>query len=88
MRSPKATGCGGNWESFINDSILASKSGPKLIPDVAGTFHVPYAMIRLTAHGMCLLLSNITALGRQPNGTDAIHGGHGISANGELREEA
>ena len=32
---------------------------------VAGTFHVPSANHRETAHGMCLLLSKVSAIDRQ-----------------------
>ena len=33
---------------------------------VAGTFHVPSPILRLTEHGMCLLLSKVSAIGLIP----------------------
>ena len=34
---------------------------------VAGTFDVPSAILRLTAHGMCLLLSKASGIVRTPS---------------------
>ena len=41
-------------------------NGTHFARKVAGTFHVPSAFLRLTAHGMCLLLSKVSAIGLAP----------------------
>ncbi len=55
-------------------------NGTDFTRKVAGTFHVPSPNCRVTAHGMCLLLSKVSAIGRQPSGSPKS----GITANVRL----
>ncbi len=41
-------------------------NGAHFVGKIAGTFHVPSAILRLTAHGMCLPLFKVTAIGLTP----------------------
>ena len=53
---------------LLADALWRQLNGTDFTRKVAGTFHVPSAINRLTAHGMCLLLS----VGRQSRNCRAV----------------
>ena len=62
-------GCAGRLQPFLTFAAGPgglTPNGPHIVGIVAGTFHVPSAVFRLTAHGMCLRLSKVSAIGLTP----------------------
>ena len=77
-RSVPATFVGHVRQRFLGVSPLGKNRG--LTPNgtdftrkVAGTFHVPSAKLQVTAHGMCLLLSKVSAIGLAPPRSETSH---------------